>query len=69
MLNISDIKGEAKIHYGAADYVIMRSGSYVICAVTGKKIALEDLRYWSADLQEAYIDAKASLKRFLEAKP
>jgi hypothetical protein len=33
-----------------------------VCAVTGARIALSDLRYWSVERQEAYVDAAASLK-------
>lgn len=67
MLNFSTPKNvEAKISFGASDYVILEPGSFVRCAVTGKKITLENLRYWNDDLQEAYIDAEASLKRFKE---
>jgi hypothetical protein len=36
---------------------------FVRCAVTQKMIALEELKYWSVDRQEAYIDAAASLTR------
>ena len=60
-------QGEAKIHYGASDFTIMETGSYVICSVTGEQIPLEMLRYWNADRQEAYKDATASLEGFKRA--
>ena len=60
-------EGEAKIHFGASDFTIMKTGSYVLCAVTGDKIPLEMLRYWNADRQEAYKDATASLEGFKRA--
>ena len=56
-------QGEAKLRYMSGEFRIVVHGAYVICAVTGKKIMLEELKYWNADLQEAYIDAEASLKR------
>ena len=59
--------GEAVVHYGPADFTIMETGNYVLCAVTGEKISLDNLRYWSHDRQEAYIDAAASLKAFQKA--
>ena len=34
----------------------------MICAVTGVQIPLHELRYWSVERQEAYIDAEASLE-------
>ena len=68
MITFSTDSGLAKISYGSSDYLILEAGAYVMCAVTGKKIPIEELRYWSAELQEAYIDAEASLKRWQETK-
>ncbi|MEE9272354.1 MAG: DUF2093 domain-containing protein [Robiginitomaculum sp.] len=68
MLNFTRDQGEAKIHYGASDYIILNAGAFVRCAVTGDKILLEDLKYWNDELQEAYCDARASTKRLLENK-
>ncbi len=56
--------GEAKLRYLDADIEILRHGRFVLCAVTGKRIPIEDLRYWNVDLQEAYIDAEAALTRW-----
>lgn len=68
MINFSNANGPAKISYGSSDYLILEAGSHVLCAVTGKQIPLEQLRYWSDVLQEAYIDADASLKRWQETQ-
>lgn len=54
----------ALIKFLDGDFEIMRPGTHVICAVTGKPIPLEELRYWNVDRQEAYIDAVASLAAF-----
>ena len=68
MLNkTSQPAGEAKVRYLDADLKILSPGDYVVCAVTGKKIPLAALRYWSVDLQEAYIDAAAAAKRMVDA--
>jgi hypothetical protein len=64
MISFSNSNGLAKISYGSSDYLILEAGGYVICAVTGKQIPLDQLRYWSGDRQEAYIDASASLQRW-----
>ncbi len=58
--------GEAKIRYLDADLDLISPGDYVICAVTGRKIPLAALRYWSVDLQEAYVDAAAAAARMVE---
>ena len=60
--------GEAKLRYLDGEFQIVSPGSYVRCAVTDQPIPLEMLRYWSVELQEPYIDAKASLDRFLALK-
>lgn len=60
-------RGEAKLHYGSSDFTILQGGAYVVCAVTGQHIPLEELRYWNDDRQEAYVDAQASLEGFKRA--
>jgi hypothetical protein len=57
--------GEARLKYLDSDFQVVVPGAYVTCAVTGRRIPLSDLRYWSVDRQEAYADAAASLKREL----
>jgi hypothetical protein len=60
------MRGPAVVQYMDGEYRIISQGAYVVCAVTGAQIALEDLRYWSVDLQEAYANAEAALKRYRE---
>jgi hypothetical protein len=57
---------EAKVRYLDADYVVTSPGSFVRCAITGKPISIEDLKYWNVDRQEAYIDADAAYKAYLQ---
>ena len=45
---------EAKLKYKQGFFEIISEGEYVTCAVSGKKILLNNLKYWSVDLQEAY---------------
>ena len=61
--------GEAKLRYLDGDYQVLSPGSYVICAVTGEKIDLDDLRYWSVARQEAYTNGLVSYQRELECNP
>ena len=44
----------AKLKYLPNNYEILESGDHVICAVSNKKIPLENLAYWNVELQEAY---------------
>lgn len=57
--------GEAKLRYLDGDYQVVAPGAFVLCAVTGQRIPLSELRYWSVDRQEAYVDATVSLEREL----
>jgi hypothetical protein len=63
------LKGEARVAYMHGEFRVEQPGDFVICAVTGKPIAIADLRYWSVELQEAYSSAEASLQRHLELRP
>ncbi len=53
---------EAKIRYLDGDFQIVTPGSFVPCAITGKPIPIDELKYWSVARQEAYVDAEASLE-------
>ena len=58
------LKKLAKIKYLANNFKVIQDGDYVTCAISGKKIPLEDLTYWNVELQEAYFSyIEASLKR------
>jgi hypothetical protein len=52
----------ARIHYLAGTFRVLSEGDHVVCAVTGVQIPLHELRYWSVERQEPYVDAQASLK-------
>lgn len=60
--------GAAVLHYGDGEFAIISPGHYVLCAVTGAKVQLENLRYWSPDLQEAYVGPAEALKRWQESR-
>jgi len=44
----------AKLKYLPNDFKVIKNGDHVICAISGKKINLNELTYWNVDLQEAY---------------
>lgn len=56
----------AILHYGDGDYAIVKQGAFVVCAVSGRKIPLEALRYWNATHQEAYAGAREATQRWIE---
>ena len=54
----------SKIKYLPNNFQVIEEGDHVICAVSGKKILLENLTYWNVDEQEAYFSyVEACLKR------
>lgn len=59
----------ATVHYGDGEIAVIRPGRYVLCAVSGKKIPLEALRYWSPALQEAYAGPAQALQRWRDVNP
>ena len=57
----------AKIKYLPNNFQIIEQGDFVECAVSKKKISIENLTYWNVELQEAYYSAKeAHLKRDMD---
>ncbi|MGA9659469.1 MAG: DUF2093 domain-containing protein [Asticcacaulis sp.] len=48
------LPGQAILQYDDGDYTIMRPGKFVICAVSGKQIPLEALKYWNPRTQQAF---------------
>ena len=59
----------AVLHYGDGDFAPLKPGRYVLCAVTGVKIPLQALRYWSAVHQEAYAGPAEATKRWRDLNP
>ena len=57
-----DLGQAAQLHYGDGEYVVLKPGRYVLCAVTGQRIPLELLRYWSPERQEPYAGAGEAMK-------
>ena len=47
-------KKKAKLIFKHNYFEIVEDGDYVLCAITGKEIKLQNLTYWNVDLQEAY---------------
>jgi hypothetical protein len=47
-------KKKAKLTYKHNSFDIVEEGQFVVCAVSGKEIPLDQLNYWNVELQEAY---------------
>ena len=59
---------KAKLKFNHNSFEIVESGDYVVCAISGKNIPLNQLTYWNVDLQEAYYSPKEAKIRFEEIK-
>ena len=53
----------AKLKYLPNNFEVIEEGSYVLCAVSGKEIILEELNYWNTDLQEPYFSYVEAFKK------
>jgi hypothetical protein len=67
-IDISGRGGEARVRYLDGDYQILVPGAFVRCAITGRQIPLDELKYWSVDRQEAYSTPEAVLRRARESR-
>ena len=59
-------KNKAKLKLKPNSFEIIEAGDYVVCAVSGKNISLNQLTYWNVELQEAYFSPKEAQQRYEE---
>ena len=62
------MKKLAKLKYLPNNFKIIEKGDFVICAVSGREISLENLNYWNVDLQEPYFSYIEADKKKQEIK-
>ena len=61
-------KKKAKLIFKHNFFEIVEEGDYVLCAISGKQILLQNLNYWNVDLQEAYNSPLEANERFKSIK-
>ena len=61
-------KKKAKLHYKHNSFDIIEEGSFVVCAISGKEIPIENLHYWNVELQEAYFSPLEVNQRYKKLK-
>ncbi len=54
---MSNTDRPARLHYMANGFRVLTPGDHVTCAVSGARIAIEDLRYWDVASQRAFASA------------
>ena len=57
-------KKKAKLVYKHNSFDIIEEGNFVVCAISGKEIPLNQLTYWNVELQEAYYSPIEVSERF-----
>lgn len=59
---MSNTDRPARLHFMANSFRVLSPGDHVVCAVSGERIALDELRYWSVLKQEAYASPEIATK-------
>ena len=62
------IKKKAKLLFKHNRFEVVEEGDFVLCAISGKEIKLEELNYWNVNLQEAYFSPIEVHKRYTQLK-
>lgn len=65
---MSSGENAATLLYGPNGFRVIRPGHFVLCAISGEPIPLEELRYWSVDRQEAYASPEIAARRLTGAE-
>jgi len=60
--------GPATLHFADGEFAVLKRGRFVACAVSGRAIPLEVLRYWSVEHQEAYAGPAEALERIARSR-
>jgi len=58
------LPGEAHVDYLDGDLRVLSEGQFVVCAVSGKPIPLDELKYWNVDRQEPYASLAIAVARW-----
>ena len=61
-------KKKAKLIYKNNYFEVIEEGDFVLCAISGKEIPINDLNYWNVELQEAYFSPTEVNKRYKTKK-
>jgi len=59
---MSNTARTARLHYMANAFRVLTPGDHVLCAVSGARIPLDELRYWSVARQEPYASAEIAIR-------
>ena len=64
---MSNTARAARLHYMANGFRVLTPGDHVACALTGERIPLDELRYWSVARQEPYASAAIAMQAITDS--
>jgi hypothetical protein len=59
---MSNTARAARLHFLANGFRVLVPGDHVACAVSGERIPIDELRYWSVERQEPYASAEIAAR-------
>ncbi len=62
MLMSNPVARVARLHFMANGFRVLTPCDHVVCAVSGEKVPLQMLRYWSVARQEPYASAALAMQ-------
>ena len=62
---MSNTARPARLHYLANGFRVLVPGDHVVCAISAEPIAIDELRYWSVERQQAYANAEIALQALI----
>lgn len=67
LMLMSNATRPARLHFMANGFRVLSPGDHVVCAVSGERIALDSLKYWSVRRQEPYASAEIATRALTAA--
>ena len=64
---MSNTARAARLHYMANGFRVLTPGDHVVCAVSGQRIPLDELRYWSVARQQPYASAEIAMQAIADS--
>lgn len=59
---MSNTDRPARLHYMANGFRVLTPGDHVVCAASGVRIPIEELRYWDPAGQRAFASAALAME-------
>lgn len=64
---MSNTNRPARLHYMANGFRVLSAGDHVVCGISGERIPLDTLKYWSVADQQPYVSAEVATRALTRA--